>query len=52
METWVKSLGSAPIATAFVGVGAFYSGARWWPLAVILTVAVGAWLKERRVGHA
>lgn len=25
------------------------TGACWWPLAVILTAAVGAWLKERRL---
>lgn len=43
------SLRDGLIDAAFVGVGAFYTGARWWPLAVILTVAVGAWLKERRL---
>ena len=36
------------IDAAFVAVGAFYDGSRAWPVAVICTVAFGAWLKERR----
>ena len=27
----------------FVGVGAFYSGPRWWPVVVELTVMAAAW---------
>lgn len=42
------SLRDGLIDAAFVGVGAFYDGSRAWPVAVICTVAFGAWLKERR----
>ena len=34
------------VDAAFVGVGAFYSGPRWWPLAVMATVCVGAAIRE------
>lgn len=36
------------IDAAFVGVGAFYDGSRAWPVAVVLTVSLGAWIKEKR----
>lgn len=36
------------ITWASGGVGAFYDGSRAWPVAVICTVALGAWLKKRR----
>ena len=36
------------IDSAFVAVGAFYNGDRWWPIAVMLTVTAGAWIKETR----
>lgn len=42
------SLRDGLIDAAFVGVGCFYTGDRWWPVAVMLTAAVGAWVKERR----
>ena len=39
------------VDTAFVGVGCFYDGSRHWPVAVMLTAAVGAWIKEQRNTH-
>jgi len=36
------------IDSAFVAVGSFYTGDRWWPIAVMLTVSAGAWIKETR----
>lgn len=36
------------IDAAFVGVGAFYAGPRWWPVVVMMTVACGALIKEAR----
>ena len=42
------SLRDGLIDAAFVGVGAFYDGSRAWPVAVICTVGLGAWIKERR----
>ncbi|MDO5643693.1 MAG: hypothetical protein Q4G26_15075 [Paracoccus sp. (in: a-proteobacteria)] len=42
------SLRDGLIDAGFVGVGAFYTGERWWPVAVMASVALGAWLKERR----
>ena len=34
------------IDSALVAVGAFYSGPRWWPVAVMLTVCFCALLRE------
>ena len=42
------SLRDGLIDAAFVGVGAFYDGSRAWPVAVVLTVSLGAWIKEKR----
>lgn len=42
------SLRDGLVDAAFVGVGAFYSGPRWWPVAVMLVVGVGAVIRERR----
>ena len=39
------------VDTALVGVGCFYDGSRHWPVAVMLTAAVGAWIKEQRNAH-
>lgn len=44
------SLRDGLIDSAFVGVGAFYSGPAWWPVAVLVTVSVGAWIKQYRGG--
>ena len=35
------------VDAAFVGVGAFYSGPRAWPIMVMAAVVIGAILKER-----
>ncbi|MFV0409457.1 MAG: hypothetical protein ACK5LJ_07085 [Paracoccus sp. (in: a-proteobacteria)] len=35
------------VDTALVGVGAFYAGPRWWPVAVMAVITLGAILKER-----
>ncbi len=37
------------VDAGLVCVGAFYDGARWWPVAVMLAIAVGALVRERRV---
>lgn len=42
------SLKDGLIDSAFVGVGAFYDGSRWWPIMVLLTVSLGAWIKESK----
>ena len=38
------------VDAAFVGVGSFYDGSRWFPIACIITLAIGAWLKESQRG--
>lgn len=42
------SLRDGLIDAAFVGVGAFYEGPRWWPIAVLTTVALGALIRESK----
>lgn len=42
------SLRDGIVDAALVGVGAFYSGPRWWPIAVIIAIAAGAIIKEAR----
>lgn len=36
------------IDAALVGFGAFYDGPRWWPVAAMVAICIGAVLKERR----
>lgn len=36
------------VDAALVGVGAFYTGPRWWPVAVFVTISVGAAIKEMK----
>ena len=45
---WMRPKLTGDALPKLVGVGCFYTGDRWWPVAVMLTAAVGAWIKETR----